>query len=224
MRMGLDAAGRYDSWLASRSIMPAEIVPGLASAKPLRLDREGLAERGWTDLPVDWVPEAGAIHAGGYGEDRAIYDTPIFNPHGEEPRTIHLGLDVFARAGTPVHGPLEGVVHSVQRNDNPKDYGPTLILEHAVSADLTIYTLYGHLGTDVLEWLAPGDVVSAGERIGELGPSDINGGWAPHLHFQVMLDLQGRSGDFPGVAKRSEAEEWLALCPDPRLFLGLAEP
>lgn len=215
-------AARYRAWLASRETAPPDMVKGLATARHLPLDRDGLAARGWDDLPMDWLPEDGVIYAGGYGEDRAIYDTPIFNPPGEEPRTVHLGLDIFAPAATPVFAPLNARVHSLRRNDNPKDYGPTLVLEHEHGAGLTFFTLYGHLGADVLDWLRPGDPVSAGDRVGELGASTINGGWAPHLHFQVMLDMQGRSGDFPGVARRSEKDAWLALCPDPRPLLGLA--
>ena len=61
----------------------------------------------------------------------------------------------------------------------------------------------------------------AGQKLGELGDSPVNGGWAPHLHFQVMLDLLGHSGDFPGVCRKSEADLWLTLCPDPRPLLGL---
>lgn len=214
-------AARYEAWLASRKVAPNRPITGLESAYHLPLDSKGLAARNWQDVPTDWVPPAAEIHAGGYGEDRAIYDTPIFNPPGEEPRTIHLGLDVFAPAGTPVFAPLGGVVHSLQRNENAKDYGPTLILEHAPEPGLTVWTLYGHLAADVLATFEPGAPVSAGARIAALGSSDVNGGWAPHLHFQVMLDLEGRTGDFPGVARKSEAAHWLKLCPDPMAFLGL---
>ncbi|WP_300377874.1 peptidoglycan DD-metalloendopeptidase family protein [Henriciella sp.] len=214
--------GHYHSWLAKRRTRPAEVISGLHKAHPLRLDRQGLSERGWDDLPLDWIPENGAIHMGGYGEERAIYDTHVFAPAGEEPRTVHLGLDIFAPAQTPVFAPLDGTVHSLQRNDNPKDYGPTLILEHAINPELTIYTLYGHLAADVLDALHAGKNVTAGHQIAALGAQDVNGGWAPHLHFQVILDLQGRTGDYPGVAKRSDAADWLQRCPDPGEFFGLS--
>ena len=48
-----------------------------------------------------------------------------------------------------------------------------------------------------------------------------NGGWPAHLHFQIIGDLMGFIGDFPGVAKQSEIEEWLERCPDPNLILGM---
>lgn len=212
----------YDAWLAARTERPAEVVSGVSGALPFPLDRAGLAARRWNDLPLHWVPEPGIIYADGYGENRAIYDTPIFNPPGSEPRTIHLGLDVFALPGTRVYSPLDGVVHSFQRNDSAKDYGPTIVLEHEVSPDLTVHTLYGHLSLDSLDGLAPGKPVLKGEEIARLGSNDVNGGWAPHLHFQVMLDLMDKQGDFPGVCRKSEQEDWLRLCPDPKAFLGLA--
>ena len=210
----------YDAWLTSRSETPAEVIEGLSGALPFPLDADALRKRGWSDLPLHWIPEPGIIYAGGYGEDRAIYDTPIFNPAGEEPRTIHLGLDVFALPGTPVRAPLAGRVHSFQRNDNDKDYGPTIILEHTPVPGLTFWTLYGHLSVDSLEGLHVGAEIQRGHEIARLGSNDVNGGWAPHLHFQIMLDMMGKAGDFPGVCKRSEASQWLQLCPDPRAFLG----
>ncbi|WP_233350462.1 peptidoglycan DD-metalloendopeptidase family protein [Henriciella barbarensis] len=195
---------------------------GLHDEGTLALDKAGLAARCWVDLPIDWIPEHGAVLHGGYGEDRAIYDTPIFNCPGEEPRTLHLGLDIFAAAGAPVFAPLDGQVHSLQRNDNAKDYGPTLILQHEAEVDLIFYTLYGHLDPDLLDTLQPGGRVKRGQEIARLGDSSVNGGWAPHLHFQVMLDMLGKRGDFPGVCSKSEAGEWLQLCPDPRALIGLA--
>ncbi|MEQ9316990.1 MAG: peptidoglycan DD-metalloendopeptidase family protein [Henriciella sp.] len=211
----------YESWLSERTERPAEVVSGLSGALPLPLDADGLKRRGWRDLPLHWVPEPGIIYAGGYGEDRAIYDTPIFNPPGSEPRTLHLGLDVFALPGTRVHAPLDGRVHSFQRNDNEKDYGPTIMLEHDVAPGLTLYTLYGHLSVDSIDGLEPGKPVAKGDEIARLGANDVNGGWAPHLHFQILLDIGDKRGDFPGVCRKSEQESWLQLCPDPSHFLGL---
>lgn len=216
-----DLRKRYDAWLATspRATPPMR---GLTDEGTLPLDKAGLAARGWSDLPIDWIPADGGVLHGGYGEDRAIYDTPIFNPPGDEPRTLHLGLDVFTAAGAPVFAPLDGEVHSLQRNDSEKDYGPTLILQHDVKPGLTFYTLYGHLDPSLLDTLQSGNKVKARQEIARLGDSSVNGGWAPHLHFQVMLDMLGKAGDFPGVCRKSEASQWLQLCPNPRSLIGLA--
>lgn len=213
---------RYEAWLSGAGGSCGKLMDGLNSETgELRLDAEGLAARGWTDLPLDFTPEGDGVLMGGYMEDRSIYDGPVFAETGEEPRTLHLGLDVFACAGTPVYAPLEGVVHSFQVNGGELDYGPTIILEHSPTPDLIFWTLYGHLSEDSLMGLDEGDPISMGETLAELGAPDVNGGWAPHLHFQIMLDLGGRRGDFPGVCRLSEREAWEMISPDPLALLGL---
>lgn len=211
----------FDRWVSSRGPSHIEIIKGCHGAKHLRLDAKSLAERGWTDLPKDWVPPDGEIWAGGYLEERGIYDSPIFQSGTEEPRKLHLGVDFFAPAGTAVYAPLEGWVHSFQVNAGELDYGPTIILQHEVEDGLTFWTLYGHLSEESLIGLDEGDFVSSGEMLAELGESDVNGGWAPHLHFQILLDLLGKSGDFPGVCKASERAKWEAICRSPYGLLGL---
>ena len=85
---------------------------------------------------------------------------------------------------------------------------------------MPFFTLYGHLSERSLEGLEAGREVGRGERVGWVGSLAVNGGWPPHLHFQVIVDLLGRAGDFPGVAAPSEREVWLSLVPgserDPR--------
>jgi murein DD-endopeptidase MepM/ murein hydrolase activator NlpD len=153
---------------------------------------------------------------GGYGEDRSFYRSPLFTKDGE-PRTVHLGIDVWLPARTLVFAPIIGVVHSFQNNQHFLDYGPTVILEHTVSS-VHFYTLYGHLSTDSLTGLSVGKEVPAGTELARLGTEAENGNWAPHLHFQIIGDLLGKSGDFPAVAKRSEKDFYLALCPNPELL------
>ncbi|MBW8882382.1 MAG: peptidoglycan DD-metalloendopeptidase family protein [Asticcacaulis sp.] len=213
---------RYHAWLANAAPC-AEVIKGLhgPACDLVRLDADGLAASGWPAVFPDDLPvhAPGRIAYGGYDEDRAIYDTPIFVANGE-PRTIHLGVDIFAPAGTEVFAPLDATVHSFQDNANAKDYGPTILLEHAPADGLVFYTLYGHLSRGSLDGLQPGRPFKAGDRIARLGDAKVNGGWPPHLHFQVVLDLKGRSGDYPGVFRRSERAEWKRICPDPGPLLG----
>jgi 4-aminobutyrate aminotransferase-like enzyme/Ser/Thr protein kinase RdoA (MazF antagonist) len=165
-----------------------------------------------------------AVGLGRYDEPRRWYDGPAYEVAGDdsERRTIHLGIDLFAPPGTPVCAPLEGVVHAVAHNDQPLDYGPTLILEHAAGAeDPPFYTLYGHLDPAVLDERTPGEEVRAGQVVAALGGIDDNGGWPPHLHFQIVADLLDREGEFPGVAPPGERSVWLALSPDPNRLLGI---
>lgn len=198
----------YASWIASLRPTGIEVIDGLHRAVPGRIDGSD-------------VKPGEPIRAGGYGEDRAIYTQSLFAPEGEEPRTIHLGVDIFAPAGAEIYTPLSGRVHSSRINDNPGDYGPTIILEHTPVPGLTFHTLYGHLDRDSLKGLKPGTAFMAGEKFAELGTKRENGGWTPHLHFQILLAIGSAKGDYPGVCKRSEREHWLSICPDPAPLLGL---
>jgi murein DD-endopeptidase MepM/ murein hydrolase activator NlpD len=199
----------FQKFIAAHKGQRVEIIAGLHAPN--------LAIGSLTDAEVT---PGKLIRAGGYAEDRSIYTQPLFAPEGDEPRTIHLGIDIFAPAGADVFAPLSGRVHSSQINDNPGDYGPTIILEHQAGSE-KFHTLYGHLSRDSLKGLKPGSAFMAGEPFAQLGTKRENGGWPPHLHFQVVLDIGKAKGDYPGVCKRSEAERWLALCPDPRPLLGL---
>jgi murein DD-endopeptidase MepM/ murein hydrolase activator NlpD len=155
---------------------------------------------------------------GGYMEHRTLYSrSELFN-NSEEPRRLHLGIDIWAKAGTPVYAPLDGKVHSFRDNNNFGDYGPTIILEHDLNG-LTLYTLYGHLSRKDLAHLNEGKTVNKGEQIGAFGNIEENGNWPPHLHFQLMFDMEGMSGDYPGVAPFSQQIRYRANIPDPNLLL-----
>ena len=217
----MNKADMFSDWVRSRTSAAPELLTGIqGEVRHLRLDKDGLAARGWSDIPKDWSPEEGVLCAGGYLEDRAIYDSPVFTG-GAEPRTIHLGVDVFAPAGVSVFAPVEGLVHSLQVNAGDQDYGPTIILEHATTPVLTFWTLYGHLSEESLLGLEEGDPVAAGEKLAELGDKDINGGWSPHLHFQIILEIGDKKGDYPGVCAKSDIDTWQANCPNPYPLIGL---
>lgn len=148
---------------------------------------------------------------GGYNEHRGLYGGSALFGDTQEPRVIHLGVDVWTEAGTQLAAPLPAVVHSFADNADFGDYGATIILEHAGPS----WTLWGHLARRSLAGLVAGRPLARGEVFAWLGEPHENGGWPPHLHLQRIIDLLGKAGDFPGVAKLSERERWLGLCPDP---------
>jgi 4-aminobutyrate aminotransferase-like enzyme/Ser/Thr protein kinase RdoA (MazF antagonist) len=171
---------------------------------------------------------AGAhVGIGCYDEARPIYTTDAYRVEGNdgpEWRALHVGLDIFQEPGSPVYAPLDGIVHSFADNAAPRDYGPTIILEHTVAdGTLTFYTLYGHLSRGSLDGLRAGMPVARGMEIARIGGADVNGGWPPHLHFQIITDLLGKHGDFPGVARPSQRALWLSLSPDPNLIAGIPD-
>ncbi|NML66547.1 peptidoglycan DD-metalloendopeptidase family protein [Hymenobacter sp. RP-2-7] len=159
------------------------------------------------------------VGVGGYLENRVIYRRSPHFDAATEARSLHLGLDVWVPAGTPVAAPLPAIVHSLADNNHFGDYGPTVILEHPLDGE-TFYTLYGHLTRTDLAALRPGQGILKGQAFAHVGPYPENGDWPPHLHFQVITDLQGRWGDFPGVAPPSEQAYWAALCPSPWLLVN----
>ncbi len=157
---------------------------------------------------------------GGYNEHRNIYARSEHFNTDDEPRRLHLGVDIWGKAGTPVYAPLDGIIHSYQFNDHFGDYGATIILQHQI-AEATFHTLYGHLDLASLHCLKEGDPVAAGQTIGRFGLPEENGQWPPHLHFQIIYDMEGRKGDYPGVCKFSERERYLHNCPDANIIVKL---
>ncbi|WP_353777955.1 peptidoglycan DD-metalloendopeptidase family protein [Winogradskyella sp. 3972H.M.0a.05] len=159
---------------------------------------------------------------GGYLEQRGIYDrSDYFNQNNPETeRNIHLGLDLWIDAGTSVHAVLDGTIHSLKNNTNYGDYGPTIILKHQVKS-ISFYSLYGHLSLESLEGKEIGQSVVQGEQIATLGLPEVNGDYPPHLHFQIIKDLQGNFGDYPGVSSKQDLDFYKVNCPDPNLLLKL---
>ena len=164
------------------------------------------------------------VSIGRYDEPRLLYVAPSFAGDGrltDEHRTIHIGLDLFADAGTPVFAPLTGVVHAMVDNDRPQDYGPVIVLRHETNQGDEFFTLYGHLSRESLSRGRVGQSVDAGDQIATLGSADVNGGWTPHLHLQIITDLLGLGTEFPGVAYPSRRAAFVGLCPDPNLLVGV---
>ena len=219
-------------------------VGSLELPHPDDLAPEGALDR-WVEAEI--AAHGATVGVGRYGEARLLYDAPDFHAPGNdgpEARTIHLGLDLFAPPGTPVHSPVAGVVASVADNDEKRDYGPTVIVRHGPGtgdrgsespADAAaghgpgFHTLYGHLDRATLDHLAPGQHIAAGDVIGWLGGAEVNGGWPPHLHLQVialdpLLDdgIEGADPhNFPGVALQRLRAVWESVLPDPSALAGL---
>ena len=231
----LPATSAWKSWATMRSFAPVlgQSIDD-APVVDLSVGSEFLVEGGARDLDAaEWGAKIEALRErsgapaviGRYGESRRLYAAaPGFQAGaGGALRTIHLGVDLFAPAGTAVFAPLAGTVHSVQRNGSELDYGPTLVIEHAPEGTQPFWTLYGHLDGEVLDRIEAGDRIARGARIARLGEPKENGGWPPHLHFQVILDRFGFVGDYPGVAAPDDRDVWMAASPDPAGLLGIEE-
>lgn len=165
---------------------------------------------------------------GGYNETRNMYrrsglfDTNLTDDASlaEEPRNLHLGIDVWGEEDTPIMAPLGGMVHSYAFNNNFADYGATIILQHQVDT-MNFYTLYGHLALKDIAHIRTGQFITRGETFAHFGTPAENGDWPPHLHFQIILEMDHWEGDYPGVCKKSEALKYLTNSPDPDSILNL---
>lgn len=161
------------------------------------------------------------IAFGGYIEGRNLYKRSTIFKDGSNPeRNIHIGLDLWGKAGTKVLAPLDGKIHSFKNNLGLGDYGPTIILEHEIENE-KFYTLYGHLSLESIENLTVGAVFKKGESLATFGNSEINGDYAPHLHFQIINNIQNYLGDYPGVCNINDLNFYIENCPDPNLLLKI---
>ena len=203
---------------AARIALPTD---GSRADMPTFSDR---AFDGWMQAqrPADLPKDIPFLGFGLYGEKRSVYTAAQFaDAASEERRTRHLGIDIFAPAGTAIHAPLDGVVESVTYNADPLDYGHTLVLRHETAQGRPFFTLYGHLGGSLPSLCAPGQTIKAGDLVAHLGDWHENGGWAPHLHLQVITSLLTQAGNFFGVGHDSLWEVWADISPDANLLLRL---
>lgn len=158
---------------------------------------------------------SGEYGIGRYDEKRrGMYTTELFAGK----RDIHIGIDIAAPLGTDVMAFYPGEILLSGYNAAPGDYGATIITSHILD-DQPLYALYGHLSKKSLEHATPGRKISAGEVIAWIGDKHENGGWNPHLHFQLSL-VKPTVPDLPGAVSDEDREQALKIYPDPRLVLG----
>ncbi len=210
---------RNDSLIVLDLSVDSAMLPSLRNSTPSEIAAT-------LDLAIsNTMNSAGAVlGVGRYLEPRLIYATDQFGDNANreaERRTIHLGIDLFVAADLDVCATLGGVVHFVGTIDQPLDYGTLVILRHQTELGDEFFTLYGHLATRTVEAIRIGQPVASGETIGWIGATTENGGWPPHLHFQIIVDLLGLEENFPGVGQASCLEVWSSLCPDPNLVLQI---
>lgn len=135
---------------------------------------------------------------GGYLEDRSVLWRGHYHQPGE---VIHLGVDVNVPAGTEVFMPTWGILaHSFQDPDQNGGWGGKIIFQCTTGAFEGLYLIFGHL-KDI-----PHDIGTKyipGQKIGVIAEAEINGGWAPHLHVQLMREflpnVDGYAAHYEGI-------------------------
>jgi peptidoglycan LD-endopeptidase LytH len=228
-------AKNFEEWLLGHSGEFNPVVPFEKSDKVLLLDfteknkeltREIVED---TNRFIGYINnsllKAGAKYGiGGYKEHRTVYSrSRVFDaPDGAEPRRLHLGIDIWGKPYTKVMAPVDGIVHSFAFNNAFGDYGATIILTHNLEGR-TFHSLYGHLSLNSIKNIQEGDRIRKGDVFCEFGIPFENGQWPPHLHFQLIIDMEGMKGDYPGVCRYSERQRYLDNCPDPDIILQMMQ-
>lgn len=208
----------FEAPLSDAPILDLSITGAHACDNPVQPDMADI------ERAVVALDEGGARAVlGRYDEPRLVYGAPFYlsGTHGAtDRRTIHIAIDVFLPAGTPVHAPLDAIVHTADVRDADYDYGGLVVLRHNMPDGTPFFTLYGHLAHDSVRALSDGQAIAAGQAFAQLGGPDQNGGWPPHVHLQLgTTDAPG--ADWPGVVDPDERDDWCALFPDPAPLLGL---
>lgn len=236
---GLTPHPQYDafsSWASNKKVSLKSLFPSLerelvcpldlSVSSPLLGQPSEFNDLDWFDYQLLRVQKQNQdkLIAGGYLEPRPLYTNSSYEKvgnNGTESRCLHLGVDFWVPATTPVHAFLKGEVVVSVEDVGDKKFGGLVILRHQQEG-IEFFTLYGHLSSVSILRLKTGHRVLRGDQIGTIGTTAENGNWSPHLHFQIMLSLLNYKNDFPGVAYRNEKHCWESICPDPNLIFKTA--
>jgi len=215
----------FESLTSSISPLDSSILSSAYSPLDLSVSNKELEERDMTNPHTcqQYINEVlirndAKVAYGGYLEKRSLYSDKSSFTDDTIPRNIHLGVDFWTNAGIKVITPFDGIVHSFHNNKTIGDYGPTIILQHELEGTV-FHTLYGHLSLESISNIPIGQEFRKGTTLATIGTTDINVNYAPHLHFQIILDMQGMKGDYPGVCSEDTLEFYTKNCPDPNLLL-----
>ncbi|MGY1987221.1 peptidoglycan DD-metalloendopeptidase family protein [Blastococcus sp. SYSU DS0669] len=124
------------------------------------------------------------------GSGAALTQGRVTSCYGARWGTMHLGVDIAAPIGTPIYTPEPGVVLQA---GPASGFGLAVAIQHHDG----VITVYGHVNQF---FVSPGQVVSGGQQIAEVGNRGQSTG--PHLHFEVH-----RGGLY---ADRTNPVPWLA--------------
>ena len=206
--------------MSRRSEIDLGVETALVTGNPADIDESALTQR----IQSVMARNGANVGIGRYREARLLYSSPLFAPQDDpdgERRTVHLGIDLFAPAGTRSAPRSTARYTSSLTTRQPLDYGPLVILRHVTDAGHVFYTLYGHLSRASLDGLAQGQTIGAGGELARLGSPRRTADGRRTCTFNWSLDLLDLGGDFPGVCRPGDEDVWCSLSPDPELILRL---
>ncbi len=174
--------GSYYNWKplynANRAVVggnPNRIYPGQILSLP------------WaSETPVTETPKPPVTPSGSYVAPLDARITQSYgNPGAGYTLGFHTGTDFSAAHGTPVKAVSSGVVVP---SDNSAPYGLNVQIRNADGT----YSLYAHLSA---KSVAPGQTVTAGQVIGNVGNSGTHSA-GPHLHLEIRKSPTFAAGNF----------------------------
>jgi murein DD-endopeptidase MepM/ murein hydrolase activator NlpD len=176
------------------SLLGFGLASGCASVQPESNDRKGLFSEHQSRRPAESphgfaTTQVVSAKRGGHSENlspEAVAAANKLNLHwplrhvqitsrfGKRLRDFHEGIDLKARAGTPVYAAQEGRV--LYAGVRIRGYGKMIVIKHAYG----IATVYAH-NSKLL--VGKGDYVKLGQQIATSGNTGHTSG--PHVHFEV---------------------------------------
>ncbi|MGN6187921.1 MAG: M23 family metallopeptidase [Conexibacter sp.] len=120
------------------------------------------------------------------------------------PGHIHQGQDVVAASGEPIVAPVAGTV--IWKANQPGGAGIYVVLRGAGSGEVRDYVFMHLLRGSVL--VAPGDAVSAGQQLAQVGATGDASG--PHLHFEIWVGGWYARGGAP-IDPLPQLQRWAGL-------------
>jgi len=117
---------------------------------------------------------------GKYGEDRKkLFENFGIERFTKNGKTLHAGIDIFMPALSKVALPENAKLIESKKDSEIGGYGHYLIYEVT-----NAFLLFGHIYPK--SNLTIGEYYNKGEIIAQLANIEDNGGYLPHLHFQVL--------------------------------------
>ncbi len=165
----------YDILLANESI---DIDTVLAIGDTLIIPGAEIANEPVVTKPKPKTPTVKGKDLQAAGPSTGSYFTnPV--PGARRSRGIkpgHMGVDLAAPTGTPIHAGASGTVIIARKGYNG-GFGNYVVIQHS-NGTKTLYAHMSELGT------SPGAKVSKGETIGRVGSTGKSTG--PHVHLEVI--------------------------------------
>jgi murein DD-endopeptidase MepM/ murein hydrolase activator NlpD len=167
-----DAQKAFDAMTAEKRKLDRQLKR--AEIRLLELENAPEPEQAWEEeQAVEQAAEVAVSAVRSAGGAVAPTTGRVTSCYGARWGTMHLGVDIAAPIGTPVHTPEPGVVLQA---GPASGFGQAVYVQHSDGS----ITLYGHVSRF---HVSAGQTVAAGQLIADVGNEGQSTG--PHLHFEV---------------------------------------